>query len=101
MPARSARFLTWPELDSVMYGYERRLQRAQQLPRLVAWETHNLRQSLLEKPEYSRSPQAYWPLHLLDDPQPEAPKAKPLTAEFLARMEKRLGRSFTFEPSEN
>ncbi|SNR92463.1 hypothetical protein SAMN06269173_111100 [Hymenobacter mucosus] len=99
LPSREARYLTWLELDSIYYGYERAYQRSLLGARQVAWETHNLTQMMsgAKKPQFSPSPRAYWPLSLIDGPEPEAlPKELP-NERMRAYLEKKYGTPIVFE----
>ena len=79
--------MSWPEVDCILNGHAVREQTHMLLPRLLAWETHNLRQMMSDKPEFSPSPQAYLPLPLVDRPAPEVAVPEPTAlAAFHARM---------------
>lgn len=94
---RQARFLTWPELDSLYHGYAKAQQQQQVMPRQIAWETHNLRQMMSAEPVFSDSPQTYWPLPLADGPPPEpAPIVLP-NEKMRAYLEKKYGVPIVFE----
>lgn len=97
MPPREAKFVTWLELDSLQQGHARAQQKLQVMPRLIAWETHNLRQMMSAEPSFSQSPAEYWPLDLIDGPAPE-PKPINLPGEAQRRyLEKKYGTSIVFE----
>ena len=84
---REARALSWPEVDCILHGYILRQQTEMLMPRQIAWETHNLRQMMSDKPTFSPSPQAYLPLPLVDRPAPEVAGPDPAAlAAFHARM---------------
>ena len=79
--------MSWPEVDCILHGHVVRQQTAMLMPRQIAWETHNLRQLMSDKPEFSPSPQAYLPLPLVDRPTPQAAGPDPTAlADFHARM---------------
>ena len=62
--------LSWPDVDNIIIGHERRHQRQQELPRMLAWQQHNA----FAKPEdVAPTPAAFWPLPLVD-------RAAPLTS---------------------
>lgn len=88
---REARALSWPEVDCILNGYITRQQTEMLMPRQIAWETHNLRQMMSDKPEFSLSPQEYLPLPLVDRPAPVAAGPEPTAlADFHARMAARV-----------
>ena len=82
-----ARALSWPEVDCILHGHAVGQQTRMLMPRQIAWETHNLRQLMSEKPDFSPSPQTYMPLPLVDRPAPtvKGPDLSALAA-FHARM---------------
>ena len=84
---REARALSWPEVDCILHGYIVRQQTEMLMPRQIAWETHNLRQLMSDKPEFSPSPQAYMFLPLVDRPTAPVTGPEPTAlADFHARM---------------
>ena len=74
-------------MDCILHGYIVRQQTEMLMPRQIAWETHNLRQLMSDKPEFSPSPQSYLPLPLVDRPAPVVAGPDPAAlAAFHARM---------------
>lgn len=80
LPPRTARGLTWPELDSYLAGYDVRLQRQMAGFRLVAAQVYNV---LAEQP---LSPAAYLPLPAVDGPPAAPAVGGESMAEFRARL---------------
>lgn len=94
-PPRVAKYLTWVELDAIIYGHARAKQQALIGSRLVATQIYN---SLLmgERPKHLE-PGQYLPLPLVDGPAKPTKQAGPPPEDFLARISARLGRPITIE----